>query len=110
MIKRERDFDICLPTSVSGVDARGREFQEQTELTSISAQEAIFPLDSDVTIGSKLNLCLEIPKTLILENHLRLFLSGKVVFIKIDSNNKKKQLILMHLDKKYKIQPLPSRT
>lgn len=105
--KRERSFRLSLPTLVRGVDAYGNTFQEQTELASISSQEAIFTLNSGVTIGSRLQLFLDVPKTLILENHLRMLLSGKVSYVGAESNKGKKQMITLELDKNYKINSPP---
>ena len=102
--RRERSFKLSLPTLVSGIDAFGNPFQERTNLFSISSQEATFWLNSGVTIGSKLNLSLDIPKTLILEKKLRLFISGTVIYVKAESKSKKKQLISIKLDRTYKIQ------
>lgn len=104
--KRERSFKLSLPILVSGIDAYGNKFQERTELSSISSQEAIFSLNSGVTIGAKLNLFLDIPKTIILEDHLKLIISGDVVFVKSETNNNKKQLISVRLEKNYKINPI----
>lgn len=102
--KRERIFKLSLPTLVSGIDAYGTTFQERTDLSSISSQEATFYLNSGVTIGSKLILSLDIPKTLILESKLKLLISGKVIYVKADANKKKKQFISVQLDKNYKIE------
>lgn len=86
------------------MDAYGNMFQEQTELASISSQEAIFSLNSGVTIGLRLQLYLDIPKTLILENQLRMLLSGKVSYVRAESNNKgKKQTIIIELDNNFRI-------
>ncbi len=104
--ERERSFVLSISTLVSGVDASGKEFQERTELTSISSQKATFKLDSGVIIGSRLNLTLDIPTTILLESQLRLNVSGDVCFAKAVRNGKKKQLIFLRLDKGYKIQPL----
>ncbi len=92
-----------------GIDAVGNEFKEHTELASISSQEAIFWLDSGVTIGSTLKLSLDIPKTLLLENNLKLEITGRVTFVKADQENEKKQFISLRLDKKYKIHSIPSK-
>lgn len=105
--KRERSFRLSLPTLVRGIDAIGNTFQEQTELVSISSQQAIFTLNSGVTIGSRLQLFLEVPKTLILENHLRMLISGKVSFVKAEQNKGKKQMVVLELDKNYKINSPP---
>lgn len=104
---KERCFKLSLPALVIGIDAYGNKFQERTELSSISSQEAIFLLNSGITIGSKLNLSLDIPKTLVLENQLKLLISGRVFYVKAEGNKNKKQLISIHLDKNYKIQPFP---
>lgn len=108
--KKERSFKLSLLTLVIGIDAYGNKFQERTELSSISSQEAIFWLNSGVTIGSKLNLSLDVPKTLVLENQLKLLISGRVFYVKAEGNNNKKQLISIHLDKNYKIHSIPKNT
>ncbi len=106
--KTERAFDLSLTASVSGVDANEKEFEECTELSSISSQEAVFWLKNKVTIGSKLVLSLNIPKTLILENQLNLIVSGEVVFASSDPSHNHHQLVSIQLDKLYKIQPIYS--
>ncbi|MFB0566753.1 MAG: hypothetical protein ACETWK_13880 [Candidatus Aminicenantaceae bacterium] len=108
--KQERSFELPVPIVVSGVDAKGNSFQEQTILSSISSFQATFELNSGVTIGSKIDLCLDIPKTLILENRLKLALTGAVIFVKVAANNNKKQQISVRLDKKYKIHPSSPKT
>ncbi|MFQ6107982.1 MAG: hypothetical protein ACE5L7_00320 [Candidatus Aminicenantales bacterium] len=107
--KRERSFKLSLPTLVSGIDACGNPFQENTEILSISSQEATFLMNSNVTIGSKLNLSLEVPKTLILEKQLRLSLSGRVKYVKAEANSEKKQFISVELDRTFKIHALSNK-
>ncbi len=107
--KRERSFEISLPALVNGIDAVGNEFQEYTELISLSSQEAIFKLDSKVIIGTKLNMSLDIPKTLFLENQLKLEMSGNVRFVKAEQDDTKKQLIILRLNKNYKINSITIR-
>lgn len=107
--KREHIFELSLPALITGIDAQGNEFQEYTELISLSSQEAIFKLDSKVMIGSKLNLSLEVPKTLFLENQLKVEISGGVRFVKAEQNDGKKQMIILRLNKNYKIRPVPMR-
>ena len=102
----EKDFELFLPAVVSGINAEGKEFSENTELTSISAVKAQFGLKSKVTIGTKLNVILSIPKTLILENYLKLRVSGDVVFAKSDIEDSPKHLISIRLDRMYKIQAI----
>ena len=105
-MKSERCFDLSLPVLVTGENAQGKGFEEHTELSSISSQEAIFVLKNRVMIGSCLTLSLNVPKTLILENQLNLIVSGEVVFATTDPSQKGKQLISVQLEKLYKIQPI----
>ena len=108
-VNRERSFEITLPALITGIDAFGDEFQEYTELISLSSQEAIFKLDSKVIIGSKLTLSLDIPKTLFLENQLKLEISGNVRFVRAEQDNSKKQMIILRLTNIYKIRSVPFR-
>jgi len=102
--RRERYFELVLSAAVKGTNTDGKEFTERTKISSISAQEASFRLTNRVTTGSKLNLCLDVPRTLILESHLVLSVSGDVIYIQNDIQNGKKQLVMLRLDKSFKIQ------
>lgn len=106
--KRERAFELSLPAVVTGLDAEENKFREKTLLFSISSEEATVWLKSRVLPGSKLDVSLEIPKTLILENHLKLQLSGTVIITQANSErNGKKQLVSLRLDKRFKLLPIP---
>jgi hypothetical protein len=106
--KRERAFDLSLPALVTGLDAMDNRFREKTLITSISAEEATVWLRSHVTVGAKLDISLDIPKTLILENSLKLQLSGTVRLAQMDSTRPgKKRLVALDLDKKFKLLPIP---
>ena len=102
--RQERYFELSVPALVSAVNAKGEEFEEHTKISSISSQEASFWLKAKVIIGTRINMCLEIPKTLILESHLNLTISGEVIFVQSETNNRKKQLVIIRLDRSYKIQ------
>lgn len=102
----EKYFDLFLPAFVSGIDAEGIEFNEKTELSSMSSLKANFGLKAKVTIGTKLDVVLNIPKTFILENQLKLRISGDVIFAKADTDHESKQLIAIDLDKTYNIRPI----
>ena len=103
--RRERHFELSLPAIIKGANAKGEDFQEKTKIASISAQEASFWLKSKVTTGTKVKLSLDVPKTLVLESHLNLLISGEVKYVQSGVTNKKLQLITLHLDKLFKIQP-----
>jgi len=102
----EKYFDLFLPAVVSGIDAEGIEFNERTELSSMSSLKANFGLRAKVTIGTKLDVVLNIPKTFILENQLKLRISGDVIYAKADTNQESKHLIAINLDKMYNIHPI----
>lgn len=106
--KRERAFDLSLPALVTGLDVMENRFREKTLIHSISAEEATVWLRSQVTVGTKLDISLDIPKTLILENSLKLQLSGTVKLAQTDSaRTGKKLLVSLQLDKKFKLLPIP---
>lgn len=107
-LKRERCFDLSLQALVSGTNAIGIDFEEITELSSISSQEAVLTLENKVLIGSKLNISLKIPKTLLLQNRLNLTISGEVTYASSDRNNPKIQHVRISLNKLFKIHPLSS--
>jgi hypothetical protein len=105
--KRERAFDLSLPALVTGVDALENRFREKTMINTISSEEATVWLRSAVPVGTKLDISLDIPKTLILENSLKLQLTGTVLLTQSDSaRNGKKQLVSLRLDKKFKLLPI----
>jgi hypothetical protein len=106
--KRERAFELSLPALVTGTDALDNRFREKTQITSISSEEATVWLRSHVPAGAKLDISLEIPKTLILENSLKLHLTGTVLLTQPNTSpNGKKQLVSLRLDKKFKLLPIP---
>jgi len=105
-LKKERSFDLLLPAEVSGCDARGDSFKEKTKLSKISSQEAVIRIKNKVLLGTKLDLSLKIPKTLILENNLNLTISGNVSSASMDSIKKEQQLISLQLDKIFKLYPI----
>jgi len=105
VLERERSFKLSLHALVTGIDACGRKFEEQTRILSISANKVIFPLETKILIQTPLALSLTIPKTLILRESLNLFLSGKVVLVQIKDEDHR-QVISLVLNRSYKIQPV----
>jgi len=102
-MKSEKSFSLSLSAQVSGINSSGKEFEERSVLLKISSKEAYFYLKSKVKTGTKLNLTLYIPKTLILEKNLNLCLSGNVSYIKSNGDERKNHLIQLNLDKSFKI-------
>lgn len=107
VVKGERAFKLSLPALIAGINSTGNPFEERTTLQSISSQEACFRLTTRIKRNSKLFISLDVPKTLILENHLILSLSGTPISIKTEKDKKKKHLIRIELDRSYKIRQFP---
>jgi len=102
--KKERSFEIAIPALVQGRDALESEFTERIEVSSLSAQEAVFWLSAKVMIGSKLALHLEVPRTFLLERPLEVSLAGTVQYVRSDlSVNEKDQLVSIKLDRTFRI-------
>jgi len=102
--KKERSFELALPALIKGFDVAEREFEEQTEVTSLSSQEAVLSLRSKVMIGTKLLLSLRVPQTFFLEKRFDLCLSGTVAFVKADlSPTAKAQLVSVRLDRNFRV-------
>jgi hypothetical protein len=102
--KKERAFEMSLPALVTGRDACEAEFAEKIQVTSLSAQEAVFWLAAKVMIGSKLSLHLEVPRTFLLERPLQVRLAGTVQYVRADlSMSDKDQLVSIRLDQSFRI-------
>lgn len=105
--KRERAFELSLPAVVTGLDRSENRIREKTMLVSISAEEATVRLRSKVEPGLRLKISLEIPKTLILQNQLRLSLTGTVASEPADEPGAgRKPAVLLRLDRKFRLQPV----
>lgn len=106
--KRERVFELSLPALVRGQEAAGRRFEEPTSICAISAQEVSFRLKSRLLIGSKVVIALDIPRTLILENPLRMVLSGAVFYVRFEAGaNGQNQFVSVRLDRGFRLVPNP---
>jgi hypothetical protein len=102
--KRERTFEMAIPALVQGRDALESEFAEKIEVSSLSAQEAVFWLSAKVLIGSKLVLFLQVPRTFLLERPLEVKLAGTVQYVRSDlSVTDKDQLVSIRLERSFRI-------
>ena len=103
--KRERSFELSLPALVKGLDATGRKFEERTSVCGISAEEVSLRLKARLMIDSRVTLFLDIPRTLILESPLRMVLSGAVVYVRLEEKADKTQLLVVRLDRGFRLHP-----
>ena len=93
--RKEWRFQISLPALVKGKLPKGKEFEEKTILKNISSGGAYFSLDSGVTIGSELNLVIDIPNNLTEGKKVQLQLGGLTVRLKKSTSKDKKQEIAL---------------
>jgi c-di-GMP-binding flagellar brake protein YcgR len=100
--RREWRFDLPLPAIVEGKAGEGKKFQEKTILENISSTGAYFCLDSGVTVGSKLNLVIEVPSELSPDKKVKLQLGGLAVRLEKPDKKGKKQGVALRFSKKFK--------
>jgi len=93
--RKEWRFFISLPALVKGKSPKGKEFEEKTILKNISSGGAYFSLDSGVTIGSELNLVIDIPDNLSEGKKIKLQLGGLTVRLKKSTSKDKTQEIAL---------------
>ena len=93
--RKEWRFFISLPALVKGKSPKGKEFEEKTILKNISSGGAYFSLDSGVTIGSELNLVIDIPNNLSEGKKIKLQLGGLTVRLKKSTAKDKNQEIAL---------------
>ena len=100
--RREWRFDLPLPAVVEGKSGEGKKFQEKTILENISSTGAYFCLDADVTVGSKLNLIIEVPSELSPDQKVKLQLGGFAIRLEKQDKKGKKQGVALRFSKKFK--------
>jgi hypothetical protein len=100
--RREWRFDLPLPAIVEGKGGEGKKFEEKTILENISSTGAYFCLDADVTVGSKLNLVIEVPSELSPDKKVKLQLGGLAVRLEKPEKKGKKQGVALRFSKKFK--------
>ena len=88
---------------VKGRNAVGKEFEEQTEISSLCAASVTFPLDCRVVIGAKIWVRASIPRTALLKVPLTLSLVGSVVLVQAIKGGPKRQTVSLRLDKHFRL-------
>lgn len=100
--RREWRFELPLSAIVEGTLGEGKKFKEKTTLENISSGGAYFCLDSGVTVGSKLNLVIDIPSELSPDKKVKLQLGGLTVRLEKPDKKGKKQGVALRFSKKFK--------
>jgi hypothetical protein len=99
--RKEWRFELPLPAMVEGELPVGQAFHEKTTLKNISSGGAYFTLDSGVTVGSKLNLIIDLPPNLTEGKKVKLRLGGLTVRLNKASGPGKKQGIALCFDEDF---------
>lgn len=100
----ERGFKLALPMSVEGPDPNGTFFREETTLTFMSHQGALFPLASPVALGSRLKLAIALPPKLGEGRVLTLVVKGTIVDVDNTDGDGQAPQIALRLESRYMIQ------
>jgi hypothetical protein len=102
---QDHGFTFPLPTQVQGLNAKGKEFSEDTVLTYISHQWSSFYLKNPVHIGLRLRLAIDLPEKLSDDKDLKLIIKGEVSKVELLHEGGSGQRVTIKFDSKYIIKP-----
>ncbi len=100
--RREWRFDLPLEAVVKGQLPQGKPFEETTTIENISSGGAYFGLNSEVVIGSKLDLTINLPEKLTEGRKMQLVVSGTTVRLEKAEKKGKKQGVAVRFGRNYK--------
>lgn len=100
----ERGFKLSLPMTVEGPDPNGAFFHEETTLSYMSHQGALFPLLNDVALGSRLKLTVSLPPKLGDGRNLKLVVKGTIVDLDSGDGDGGPPQVAIRLESRYIIQ------
>jgi len=100
----ERGFKLSLPMTVEGPDPDGAFFHEETTLSTMSHQGALFPLRNAVTLGSRLKLVIALPPKLGEGQNLKLVVKGTIVDVEPGDGDGARPRVAIRLESRYIIQ------
>lgn len=99
-----RGFKLALPMSVEGPNPEGSFFREETTLSYMSHQGALFPLKNAVALGSRLKLVVSLPPKLGEGRALRLVVKGTIVDVEPGEGDGALPQVALRLESRYIIQ------
>lgn len=100
----ERGFKLSLPMKVEGPDPEGTFFHEETTLSYMSHQGALFPLRNAVALGSRLKLVVALPPKLGEGRTLKLVVKGTIVDVDAGDGDAHAPQVALRLESRYIIQ------
>ncbi|MGB8952423.1 MAG: PilZ domain-containing protein [Candidatus Aminicenantales bacterium] len=98
---KEQGFSFPLSTVVHGLNARGKEFSEETVLSYISHQGSSFSLKNPVTIGTRVKLIIDLPEKLSENKNLKLVVKGTVESVDVHNPQRFFHQVSIRFDSKY---------
>lgn len=101
--REEWRFELPIDAMVEGQLPQGKKFIEEIKLENISSGGAYFCLNSNVIVGSKLTLMIELPEELTKGTRQKLSLSGMIVRLEEPDQKEKKQGVAVRFSKKFRI-------
>ncbi len=99
--RKEWRFEIPLHVIAEGKLPKGIKFKEKTSLENISSTGAYFCLDSGITVGSKINLVIDLPPKLTEGKKTKLSLGGLTVRLNKSDKKDKKQGVALCFDEEF---------
>jgi hypothetical protein len=102
---KNQGFTFPLPTQVEGMNAKGRDFAEETVLTFISHEGSSFCLKNPIQIGARLKLVIDLPEKLSEDKELKLVIRGRVAKVEALRLGNPGQRVTITFDSKYIIKP-----
>jgi hypothetical protein len=101
----ERGFEIPLPMTVEGTDARGRKFCEETVLSYMSHKGASFPLRALIAAGARLRLAISLPPRLAEDKALKMIIHGQAILVESAPEPGEPPRVSIRLESRYLIEP-----
>ncbi len=103
--RREWRFALPLPVRVEGTLPWGLSLKETATIENISCKGAFFCLDSGVSVGSKLNIVIDIPEEVGGGRKLKLLLGGITVRPEESPKRGKRQGVAVRFHQDYQLLP-----
>ncbi|HRD02352.1 MAG TPA: PilZ domain-containing protein [Candidatus Saccharicenans sp.] len=102
--RREWRFELPLPAEIEGHMPEGKKFAEKTILENISSTGAYFSLDSNLVVGSKVNLTIELPPEFTEGRTIKLCLDGETVRLEKKQKVGRKQGVAVRFKRDFRFQ------
>jgi hypothetical protein len=103
--RREWRFNLPLPAKVEGTLPKGQRFLEKATIENISSSGAYFCLESGVSVGSRLNIIINIPKEAGGRKNLKLLLGGITIRLEEAKKRGKRQGVAVRFHRDYRLIP-----